>query len=367
MAKRKTKRYPGSIYVPKGRNQLRVKVKNPNYQPDAPSSKPYLVLASGLPDTPQGWKYAEEMLEQFWLQRKGFLPAPADDKKAGRLTFRQLWDKYEKIRGQNILPQSLKVFKRGFNTIITSPDLVFNRTNFYAFVHAFVSDHKVAKSTFNIYLRGVKQVVNWAYRNNLIDAKIDVSEYYFAEDSKENKFFTKDECLNLFVYFWNNRRKSKRVDDREFALLLELLWSTGARIADVLTLTWEQIDFENGIITWKNKMTKKPEPVPVSSKVIQALTFLQSFTPAREKVFKWKVRAYETLRTWLNTAMRDLGIDADGRCFHSFRKTFCNRVFDLSLPIHLSLVLVRHKTVDITIRNYLAKDYSRLKLAVNSL
>jgi len=43
------------------------------------------------------------------------------------------------------------------------------------------------------------------------------------------------------------------------------------------------------------------------------------------------------------------------------------RVFDLSLPLHLSLVLVRHKTVDSTIRNYLAKDYSRLKLAVNSL
>lgn len=372
MAKRKSKgRFPGSIYVPKGRKHLRVKVKNPDFKKEDPVSQRYVVLTTGLPDTPTGWKHAEELLERFWLQRKGLVPPPPDQQPM-QLTFQEIWDKYAGIRGKQMLPQSLHIFKRGYFRIVTDTAKVFNKANCLEFIHTFIATNRLAKSTVNCYLRSVKQVINWASRNDLFHEQLDIAQYYYTLEEKENKYFTRDECLNLFIYFWNKRRKQRRKksqrNDREFALLLEIMWSTGARISDMLTLSWAQVDFETSVISWKNKMTKKTESVPVSPKVMQALSVLRNITPTREMVFRWRLTARVHLREWLLTAMADLGIEANGRCFHSFRKTFCNKVFtDLNLPIQLSLVLVRHKTVDVTIKNYLAKDYSQLHTALNRL
>lgn len=369
MAKRKSKgRFPGSIYVPKGRKHLRVKVKNPDWKKGDDPSTRYIVLATGLQDTPKGWKHAEELLERFWLQRKGLVPPPPEEISSNQLTFQQIWDKYSKVREAQVEPQSLKIFRQGFDAIVTQKQKLFNKANCLEFIHEFVSSHTLAKRTFNNYLVCFKQVLNWASRNDFLPENLDISEYYYTLENKPVKYFTKDECLNLFLYFWNNRGKRRwHTMSKEFALMLETMWLTGARIGDVLSLTWAQVDFENKVITWKNKRTKQPEAVPTSPKAMQVLALVKALTPNRDKVFRWKIGARTTLRKWLFAAFEALGIERRGRSFHCFRKTFCKRVFEtLRLPIHQSLILVRHKTVDVTVRHYLPKEHEPIHAAISN-
>lgn len=365
MAKRKTKRYPGSIYVPKGRKQLRVKVKNPDYQPGNPSSQRYKIIATGLPDTPQGWKYAEELLEQFWLQRKGLL-APTEGQKA-KYTFEQVWDEFEKLRGQKLLSSTILIYKYCFQNIVTDKNKPCTKANLIRFIHEYISSNEVQPVTFNNNLRIVKTIAKWAHRNGYLDEKLNdeqIAEYYLRVEEKENKFFTEEECNKLFKHFW----ESSNIADKEFALLLKMMWMTGARISDVLTLTWKQVNIETKEIEWKNKITKKPESVPVSNAVLEVLAQVREITPEREKVFRWRIDIDSGLREKIRGAMTKLEIEPDGRCFHSFRKTFCNNVFKIpNVPLPTSLTLVRHKTVDVTIKHYLAKDTSLLHDAVNRL
>lgn len=369
MAKRKSKsRFPGSIYVPKGRKHLRVKVKNPDWKKgDTPSTR-YIILATGLQDTPTGWKHAEELLERFWLQRKGLVPPPPEEQSNRQLTFQQLWDKYVTVRNNQIAPQSLKVIKNSFNAIITQRQKIFNKANCLEFIHEFIASNTLAKCTVNNYLVHFKQVINWASRNDIWQENLDISEYYYTLDEKPVSYFTRDECLNLFLYFWNNRGKLKWVNrSQEFALMLEIMWSTGARIGDVLSLTWAQVDFENRVIAWKNKRSKKPEVVPTSPKAMQALALVKALTPNRDKVFRWSISGRSTLRLWLFSAFEALDIAPRNRSFHCFRKTFCKKVFEtLKLPIHQSLVLVRHKTVDVTVRHYLPKEHAPIHAAISN-
>lgn len=368
MAKRKAKRYPGSIYVPKGRKQLRVKVKNPDYKPRDPSSKRYVVIASGLPDTPQGWKYAEEMLEKFWLQQKGFLEAPAPKKKEAPqyYTFQEMLDAYKEVRKSKLQPGSLSTYELSFNAVITDREVNCTKANLKRFINTHVSTFKGKPSTVNNRLRSLKTIAKWAYRNNYIDELLtdeEIADYYIRVGERENKYFTEDECTRLFNHFW----KLKWADHKEFALMLKVMWLTGARIGDVLTLTWEQVDLKTREITWKNKITKLPELVPVSEKVIDILLLLKDKGYPDNKVFKWDYQHRDTLRERLIRGLMKLQIERDGRSFHSFRKTFCNKVFELNLPLPQSLALVRHKTVDVTIKHYLVRDNARLHEAVSRL
>lgn len=365
MVKRKIKRYPGSIYVPKGRKHLRVKVKNPDYQPGNPSSQRYKVIASGLPNTPQGLKYAEEMLEQFWLQRKGLI-APTEKAK---YTFQQLWEAYEKVRKQKLTSGTLMAYKCSFNTILKDIKQCCTRKNLLRFISEYIADHEYKASTFNNHIRNVKTIAKWAYRNDYLQEKLDdedVKEYYLRVEESDNKMFTMEECEKLFTYLWNFENPEKK----EFALLLKLLWMTGARISDVLTLTWIQVIPDQNLIIWKNKMTKRPEAVPISDIALTVFTQIKAITPDREKVFRWNYNQTHIgqLRNQLDKAMAALGIERDGRSFHCFRKTFINAVYDMpGIEIKAALQLVRHTKMDVSKRHYWVKDTSKSLAAINRL
>lgn len=117
-------------------------------------------------------------------------------------------------------------------------------------------------------------------------------------------------------------------------------------------------------ITWRNKRSKRAERVPIAPVVVELLGQI----PRRSgTVFRWQASSDSRLRRRLYDAMKELKIDRNGRSFHEFRKTFCTMIFELGLPISASLALVRHKTIDVTIKHYLARNEDALHDAIKDL
>ena len=58
--------------------------------------------------------------------------------------------------------------------------------------------------------------------------------------------------------------------------------------------------------------------------------------------------------------MNRLDINKNGRSFHEFRKTFLYRLFKAGTPLEIASKLMRHNTIQITMKYYAYFDKSTL-------
>lgn len=355
----KKRQFPGTIFSKKGSNRLVVKLKNREWRRgEDPEQERYKTIFTGLPDTPQGRAQAQKILEQEWLRAHG-LEKPAQTR-AVRIA--EAWAQYVQIKRPQLQPKTLSGYEQAYNRIVGQQNFVLTESNVLACVREFLGAFTDSDTTRNVYLTAFQVFLNWCTAEKLLlgehgtSTAVHISRNRVAVQHKI-QMFTPEECAAIYAYFLEH--------DPEFAALLELLRLTGARISDALTLTWEQIDMQGRTITWRNKRSKLPERVPIAPVAVELLEKI----PRRRggAVFRWQPSSDSRLRRRLYDAMQTLKIPRDGRSFHEFRKTYCTMIFDLGLPISASLALVRHKTVDVTIKHYLGRNEDALHDAIKDL
>lgn len=348
MAKRKM--FPGTIFSRVGNSRLIIKLKNRDWQRGDPENERYRTIHTGLPDSPQGRAQAQKILEQEWLRVHGLLTARTDT-----VRIAEAWEQYVQIKRGQLQPKTLSGYEQAYSRIVHK-NFVLTEDNVLACVREFLAAFTDSDTTRNVYLTAFQVFLNWCTAEKLLSTSVNISRHRVPVQHTIQTF-TREECTALYEYFCEH--------DPEFAVLLELMRLTGARISDALSLTWEQIDVQARTITWRNKRSKQKECVPVAPVVVELLRQVPRRGSAA--VFRWQVSSDSRLRRRLYDAMKELKIARNGRSFHEFRKTYCSTIFDLGLPIAAALTLVRHKTVDVTIKHYLARNEEALHEAIKDL
>lgn len=164
---------------------------------------------------------------------------------------------------------------------------------------------------------------------------------------------------------WTGKKKKHSVNLHRlrWKCLLEVLWSSGMRISEALSLNRDRIDWQRREATIIGK-GNKPRRVFFSE---EAMRLLQEYLKARhdtdEALFvshcqarRWSFSAAQNyLERWRMTA----GL-SEHVTFHTFRRSFASFIF-YEKDIYAASKLLGHADLETTRRHYISEDWEKLR------
>jgi integrase len=143
--------------------------------------------------------------------------------------------------------------------------------------------------------------------------------------------------------------------------------NTGFRRAELLSLTWQDVDFERGLVTVQAAYAKNRErrSIPMNRKLRALFEEQKTTGPKSSKIFLNRHgEAYKLATTVFSDAVRRACIE--NFHFHDLRHTFASRLVMRGVDLRTIQALMGHKTINMTLRYaHLAPDH--LKRAVEVL
>jgi integrase len=138
--------------------------------------------------------------------------------------------------------------------------------------------------------------------------------------------------------------------------------NTGFRKQNIFSLKWDDVDFENKIITQQVKQNKT-HTVPMTSDVYQMLIAL-SQEKTCEYVFTYLGKKLTTPRRSFKTALKSAGIELPiGQLFHVFRHTSASKMINAGVDILTVSKVLGHSSVSMTQKYaHLSADSIREKM-----
>lgn len=164
-----------------------------------------------------------------------------------------------------------------------------------------------------------------------------------------------DNLKTEFLSDEETRRLMKILDSwlcRESAAFVKFTLFTGLRRGELFKLTWDDVDFERGMITLREPKGGKTQIIPISS---QALDVLKSLEPTSNYIFPGKNGEQRTdfKGPWLRIR-RAAGLPDNFR-FHGLRHHFASTLVSNGVDLCVVQALLTHKDSRTTQR------YSHLK------
>lgn len=194
-------------------------------------------------------------------------------------------------------------------------------------------------STTNTKLRHLRRALNMAIKRN-----------YLAVSAFNNDLFRKAE------------KKPPRVlkDGQEEALLdaadtlygfrwrsfLYTALQTGGRRAELLSLPWGRVGFDNMRIHFAKTKSHKDRYVPIEEKMIAILRKLQAQTLVEGGPFLGMERGLD--KRW-NRIRKRAGVDVT---LHDLRRTYCTRSIRAGVPLPTVQKLMGHANIKTTLEHY---------------
>lgn len=239
-----------------------------------------------------------------------------------------------------------------------------------------------AGRTVNQGLNILSLIFGKAARSGVI-AKSPVSDVErLPEEDTTREPFTLDEVKDIIA----------NADDAEWRGLITLGFYTGARIGDLSSLRWEQVDLVNGILRFVPEKTKrikgstgkaKKLEIPLHEVAREFLLSLPSCDDGRAKVFPklaaLRVGGRSGLSKSFSLIMKRAGVDAapvgDGkgkgrifstRSFHSLRHTFASLQANAGVSMETRMKLTGHSNESVH-AGYTHTELDVLKKAVDVL
>ena len=180
------------------------------------------------------------------------------------------------------------------------------------------------------------------------------------ENNKRTRFLEIEECQIL-------------IDCAEPHLkpILITALNTGMRKTEILTLTWENVDLNNGFILLNNTKNDERRDIPINETLRQMLINLPRRLDVPYLFFDAvSGKHYIDVKTSFNTACRRAKI-RDFR-FHDLRHTFASHLVMAGVDIMTVKELLGHKTLAMTLRyahlapSHKTKALERLDLQLNN-
>lgn len=354
----KTHAIQGSMFVSRGKFVVKSKTLNSLEQAT------FYLGISAPPESSRQYKIAvttarEEFVKR-WLEMSGL------STNFTSITMANAFEDFLKSHCANKMAKTREGYETAFDRIIPNAGIEVSQANIEQAVQYLLrnrafkprtnrdtSGQELSNSSINDYLRQFQVFVAWLGMRGLIDNINIYSLYKLKSDSKQVMIYNYDEIEKILSYF----NDANNGNDFEYALLIEFMLNSGARIGEALKLRRESI-LDDRII-FGNKITKESEYIPISEKLRDILSKL----PAEGKLWRWDSHSAPFLREKLIRAMLFCNIDPHGRCFHELRKTFLFRLFDKEppTPVQYAQKLMRHRNIETTIKYYTYFEIDTLK------
>lgn len=212
----------------------------------------------------------------------------------------------------------------------------------------------------------------YGYRNPMQNISMPKSE------SKEAEVFKKDERSRLQSYLQNNLTESN------LGILLTMY--SGLRIGELCALTWNDIDFENGVVRVSKALQRVPDKSG-SGKTTIAITSPKSKTSVRDvplpsfilDTLNRKKRSggsyilsgnskpveVRTIQNRFKAVLKDCGIRNAN--FHLLRHTYATVCIESGFDAKTVSELLGHSNVNITLNRYVHSSMEMKKKCVDRL
>lgn len=156
---------------------------------------------------------------------------------------------------------------------------------------AFLSGQPLSNGTRNRRIASLKKVISWAIGKAYIKKPLAIPT--FREGSKVYSCYTQDEIQKLFVYCETNEV------EREITLLLYILFATGMRVGECLTLDIENdYDKEKGYFIIRESKNGDQRKVPASRALKTILSEVTQDVLTRFNRLKYEQAQYRINKTF---------------------------------------------------------------------
>ena len=194
-----------------------------------------------------------------------------------------------------------------------------------------------APATFNRYRVAISHAYKLAVENKKVAENPARLVKLLAENNERVRWLDPEEerSLRHVMQAWWPKREPE----------LDLALHTGLRWAEQYSLRWTDVDLERKLITLPQPKGGKRERVPISSQAARALATLRVLYPMSELVCPDGGCVH---RRWWTAAREQARLE--DFTWHDLRHTFASRCVMAGLDILTVNKLMRHKTLQVTMR-----------------
>lgn len=200
-----------------------------------------------------------------------------------------------------------------------------------------------APASINIHIGMMQGMYSWA----IDELELDIQNPWFRKtltvDNARDRYLTRDEVERLLDVARNYKRAPHMVDYIMLAL------NTGMRTAELLNLTWNQVDLDNGVITFDKDQQKngKRSLIPINA---TARVILSKPRRSTHVICNPRGRPVNSIQHVWNTLRTRAGLPDVH--LHDLRRTFASRLVQEGMTIQAVSRLLRHSDISITAARY---------------
>lgn len=319
-----------------------------------PSAKWYVVWSDGRRSHRLSTKTDDKVAARRFLAQF----AAIEDQPPERFTVGDLCDAYLKDRQEDpsvhypkAIANSLGHIKAHFGLL--PPSMVSPMT-----VKSYVTARRkvpVKDPTISKELRFLRQALKYGARNGWLSGELPEIKLP-GEGVARERYLTREEFARLWFH----------ASPLHLRVFLALAISTGARGKHILTLTWDRVDFEAGMIRYKpgESANKRTAPVPINGPLRSILTLAHKAAGKSGRVVEWEGKPVQSVRRAYARACRLAGLDDAHR--HDLRRTAASWALQGGASFD-EVATMLGDSVEITRKHYahFAPDY--LRGAVNNI
>ena len=148
--------------------------------------------------------------------------------------------------------------------------------------------------------------------------------------------------------------------------ILALAFGTGLRRSDLLSLTWDQVDFENNVITLRMKKTEEWLEVPMQPMVKAILLARKKEAGESPFVLTYRGERIADVKTAFKTALKRSKLDKKGYHLHDLRRSFASQLFEKKVNLLKIQRLLGHASITTTER-YLGVKFRETAEAIEEM
>ncbi|MCB9221536.1 MAG: site-specific integrase [Candidatus Kapaibacterium sp.] len=331
-------------------------------------------VSSGLPYTKQNIKTVEGILEHLYkelLVKKNQIDYALP---TGKTTIQRQFSYFKEDMSKKKLSEiTLYEYQFSFDLIIKgdySPDnyrIIYERDRekrIYRIqedIEVYLAETEHKSNTINKHLRQLQVFINYLSENNEIPEVNFYKRYKKKVEEKEIIPYTPEEANRII-----NRAKET---DEVLYLLLRLFYLTGGRLNEWLNAYFGidpfNVDLKNKTITFRNKIRRdQSQTIPISDKVEEVLFRLKELEEERSdyknKVIPYSPNSKSSITRKISRIEKELGFKQKGRSTHGFRRLLATELFAKEVPIDIIKDIMRHSSIDVTMKAYRKQSQSRI-------
>ncbi len=201
---------------------------------------------------------------------------------------------------------------------------------------------KLSPATRNRKYACVKSFLKWLFMKDFIDKDLQAQIRLPSLPHRLPYYLSVDEALCLVQTVLKKVRNHHKEDDYRDLILILLLYGGGLRVSEACGLSWEQVDFQQGVLRIKGKGGKQRLCVVPELALIQLKRYKRRTGPVFKSPFSVR-KAYDRVRYWGKAAGLSKPLSP-----HVLRHSFATHLLNSGSDLRSLQELLGHESLSST-------------------